>query len=414
MKKMLVLMVAILIVTSLAQSQDYFKDTVWTREVFEPNGFFLVKFSQNDSLVVAHGYANTFFLDAKTGNEVKKISGRNEIYYFNGDKNFVRLSIDGLRFEIFDANTYEKIDTLESDGKIIYPITCLSNDKKIIAACTNGAITFWNLSTKKIIKRFLQPVEQNLTKFIVEHIDFTTDGTKLMASYYKEYGVSPNLKTLSYMPIYDFFSMDSISNFNGFSDFRLSSTGRYIAFKTGDPDYGVEIYDFATKQLIRKLQINGPSLSGLEFSPDDKYLVTSNTVPQNVMYIWEIGSGEKVHEYPGSSFRSIKLSKDGKYIAEVVSRWVELLYFRTNNTDVVKEKIIHSIYPNPTSGIIYIPNSCNSSNYEIYDISGQLLFSNSVIGQNELVLDFAKYPTGCYFIKVNSGNKINTYKVIKE
>ncbi len=71
-----------------------------------------------------------------------------------------------------------------------------------------------------------------------------------------------------------------------------------------------------------------------------------------------------------------------------------------------------TIYPNPTTGMIYIEGILDF-NYKIYSISGQLLESKK---NNQKLIDLTNQKIGIYFIKIYNNNKenISTIKVIKK
>ena len=70
-----------------------------------------------------------------------------------------------------------------------------------------------------------------------------------------------------------------------------------------------------------------------------------------------------------------------------------------------------SIYPNPTSEMIYIKSNV-SSNYHLYNMVGQKIISGQINeGDNELNL--RQYSNGIYFIKFIKNNRVYTKKIIK-
>ncbi len=68
------------------------------------------------------------------------------------------------------------------------------------------------------------------------------------------------------------------------------------------------------------------------------------------------------------------------------------------------------VYPNPTSGILYITKSFDgASTIEVCDMTGKLLFTTSA---NEL--DLSGFEDGVYLIRVDAGEKSAVYRVIKK
>ncbi len=67
----------------------------------------------------------------------------------------------------------------------------------------------------------------------------------------------------------------------------------------------------------------------------------------------------------------------------------------------------NSIFPNPTSGILYLGNT-SIDRAEVYDIYGQLIMSEN----NLTILDLSNYGKGVYFIKIQSNEGTYTQKII--
>ena len=71
------------------------------------------------------------------------------------------------------------------------------------------------------------------------------------------------------------------------------------------------------------------------------------------------------------------------------------------------------VYPNPTTANVYFETTENLTTYEVYNILGQRLVSNSFNGNNAISLE--TFAAGTYFIKVTTQqNTQATVKVIKQ
>ncbi|WP_177766206.1 T9SS type A sorting domain-containing protein [Flavobacterium sp. I3-2] len=76
-------------------------------------------------------------------------------------------------------------------------------------------------------------------------------------------------------------------------------------------------------------------------------------------------------------------------------------------------KLNLKVYPNPTTNNVFIDTPENLTTYEVYNILGQRLVSNSFNGDNSISLE--TFAPGTYFIKVTTGqNTQATVKVIKK
>ena len=71
-----------------------------------------------------------------------------------------------------------------------------------------------------------------------------------------------------------------------------------------------------------------------------------------------------------------------------------------------------SIYPNPTDGFVSVNTSSNISKFEIIDISGKILKSESV-NNNNFSTDISNFSNGIYLLKIYNDFGIKTEKLIK-
>lgn len=98
------------------------------------------------------------------------------------------------------------------------------------------------------------------------------------------------------------------------------------------------------------------------------------------------------------------------YYQDSCIKYYNLLYNRvkTNNFNQ-----IISIYPNPFTQIIKISSSkIERGLIEIFDISGNIVFSRSRIDEEE-VIDLEKLNSGIYFVRITGDNNTSTKKIIK-
>lgn len=408
--------------------QDYYEDTVWVKKTDQLEGFYQVKFSNNDSIIVAHGYSQDHFYDTKTGNLIVKINGTEEIFFINNDENFIKLNQDRTVFEIFDMKTFKVIDSLESDGTIIneYSKLDVSKDGKYLVAPIPRGFRIWDISSKKILKTKIFPDELNLNNVGVNNLRFVCGNEKIIAQYVKIYN-NPNKPenpiTIGSFTVWDFNTLDSIDSYENSRGFKLSNNCNYIAYIVGSKDYGVEIYDFSTKELVQKLEINGYNLTGIEFSPDDKYIVTSNGPGTNSLIVWSLDSGEKVYIYPYGSHKNIDISNNGKFIISSTGGYLFLWNFK-NETSIEEnkeEKYFKTIYPNPATGNVTIEFKLKTSGktkIELLDTKGSnintVLYKFLESGNQKIEFKTADIPNGSYFLIVQSEQEQIVFQLIIE
>jgi len=78
------------------------------------------------------------------------------------------------------------------------------------------------------------------------------------------------------------------------------------------------------------------------------------------------------------------------------------------STNISPEKESFRVFPNPTTGIIYIEN--NYQYYELYDLSGKKIR----VGTKTFFIDLSDQPTGVYFLRLVNKKTSLTTKVMKE
>ena len=71
-----------------------------------------------------------------------------------------------------------------------------------------------------------------------------------------------------------------------------------------------------------------------------------------------------------------------------------------------------NVYPNPSNGIVNISSDKNIDNVYVYDISGRLLKTFNQISSDRSTLNLNGFAAGTYILKIQSGKKLITKKVI--
>jgi hypothetical protein len=68
-----------------------------------------------------------------------------------------------------------------------------------------------------------------------------------------------------------------------------------------------------------------------------------------------------------------------------------------------------SIYPNPSTGIVYVPDELANSGLDIFDAAGKLVRSEQISGK---ILNMKQLAPGVYSMVFHSGNKISRTRLI--
>jgi hypothetical protein len=67
------------------------------------------------------------------------------------------------------------------------------------------------------------------------------------------------------------------------------------------------------------------------------------------------------------------------------------------------------VYPNPVENILYIKNSLDLKSINVYNHLGQL-----VLQSKEATIDVSQLSKGMYFLQINTGQGIETKRIIKK
>jgi hypothetical protein len=91
--------------------------------------------------------------------------------------------------------------------------------------------------------------------------------------------------------------------------------------------------------------------------------------------------------------------------------------FYTSSSKFDSNTLQASIYPNPfskTTTIYFSEEIADCLYVNLFDLYGRNLFSNRYSASQELNIDFSNLNSGLYLVKVQSGSKYLTTKLIKE
>ena len=78
-----------------------------------------------------------------------------------------------------------------------------------------------------------------------------------------------------------------------------------------------------------------------------------------------------------------------------------------------EHEVVNSIYPNPTSGDLYI-NAMNMTRVSIVNTMGQVVYEQTVSG-DETKVDMTKYEDGVYMVNIytENGSSVKRVTVVK-
>ena len=147
----------------------------------------------------------------------------------------------------------------------------------------------------------------------------------------------------------------------------------------------------------------------------------TNTSSGGTIYAWDFGDASQssaqnpAHVYFISGTYTVTLTVTGANGCSTTSTQVI-----NANVGVTEQTLVNAmtLYPNPANDNMNIELSMNdNSEVQImaYDLSGQILVNenkNLATGKTTLTYDVANWSNGIYFIRVTSGNTVNTMKVV--
>lgn len=139
-------------------------------------------------------------------------------------------------------------------------------------------------------------------------------------------------------------------------------------------------------------------------------LMTSEGVPQDEQY------------WPGTSFTVSTLQPETTYYlyvramcSGVVSEWTEVISFTTTEDLSVSESVFEnfSAYPNPVNTSLTLSNATIIESVEVFNTLGQTIYSQKGYELN-MVINMLDFSSGCYFLKVHSGEFTKTVRIIRD
>lgn len=96
------------------------------------------------------------------------------------------------------------------------------------------------------------------------------------------------------------------------------------------------------------------------------------------------------------------------FIGQVEDYTINVQPASLSTREIAKES--SKIYPNPTTGLVYIKTKEKVEKFEVYNISGQKLSEG-----NSTTINISDFVPGAYLIKIQTNNKkISTEKIIKQ
>ncbi len=205
-----------------------------------------------------------------------------------------------------------KIPSGYNDTYYIKSIKYSKDGKYLIVASEEGVKIFDNETAREL---------RNINCFAEIQAEISFDNKYLINSYF-----SGRDNPISY--VYDVSTGSKIFPLDGDIS-KFSPDNKYVA--TANFDYGINIYELSTGNLVNRFSFNLPTpqaayISDIEFSPDNKQIAIfgeTGGMKTTQTYIYDILSGIKLNTIKG---HSPKYSNDGKHIFTINNEYTPRLH----------------------------------------------------------------------------------------
>jgi polyhydroxybutyrate depolymerase len=203
--------------------------------------------------------------------------------------------------------------------------------------------------------------------------------------------------------------MDTCSPENLIPIFEIHGTSDYVNIYAGDPTSsgGWGAYPSIPDTIDYWVGLNNCTSFSTENLPntntnDGSYVVKERHYDSdngNEIWLYKVVGGD--HDWPGAS--------GNMDINSSLEAW---LFFELSinnslsNSDILANNLI--ISPNPVKERIIIRSDLDGYSYTIYDLNGKKLLED-----NKPEINFSNKANGTYFLKIYSGDKTTTKKIIK-
>jgi len=278
---------------------------------FSPDGRQIVTASDNNVALI---------WDSATGKELRSLRGHEQSIYralFSPDgKRIITASFDAT-VRIWNATTGELITILKGHDDAVLSASFSPDGKRVVTSSMDRTIRLWESESGKLIATL--PKQANGVSCAV----FSPDGKRFVTTTSDENG-------LDVVQIWDIASLKLILTIHTYKgsvhSVAFSNDGLRIITADGF-DNGAEIYDVRTGRRINVIDDskNTGRLNSVEFSRDDRYVVTASA--DGSARVWELASGKQTFSVQGNEpLTSAAFSPDSMHILTTSSHAVARIW----------------------------------------------------------------------------------------
>lgn len=200
------------------------------------------------------------------------------------------------------------------------------------------------------------------------------------------------------------------------------ATGGYFESPTIDldPTSGVDSYNNQSQggsSAHRDIYFNQMRICAITIdnsTTDDGTTITANENAASASYQWIDCSDDS--EINGETNASYTPVASGDYACIITNGCAvdttDCVSITVQTTAVDSEfKSMTKVFPNPVNDMLYIDSNEKIQSLKIFSATGQLMY---VANQETKSINTASYPSGIYFIQINTTNNVQSIKLIKK
>lgn len=301
-----------------------------------------------------------------------------KIVWYENEDGQGTFSEENLLLQNINEFTKVLLEDIDSDGLL----DILATDNVL----HSGSI-FWyknlgnqTFGAQQIIYQFLyvQSGGTNIIEF--QSADVNTDGKMDI--------VMTSVDDNSYITTHWMENMDNQGNF-GDIQFLLDTGDQYLFYNLdNDSDNDMLLWNRFSDKISWKENEDGQGTFG---------------TPNIINAAADFASDAKAADFDGDGWLDIASASAGNN---------KLSWYKNNTLGISEyESGNYKIFPNPTSGVLYIESKQPISQISVFNILGQLIETN----QNTNQIDLSKAEAGVYLLKIEDENgNSQTHKIVKE
>lgn len=264
-----------------------------TDATFSPNGNFLL---------TANRDGTAYLWDVKTGSEVRKFVGHTGSVFavrFTPDNKYVLTGGGDSTVRMWDIETGQELRRFTFSAFVI-DIEVSADGKWMLTNSRDERAQIWSLHTSPRLPLFDH-------EGVVTAATYSPSGRLILTAGTGGKGGSARLwDSITGEKLRDFIGHTLDINYGA----AFSHDGKYIV--TGSWDTTIRLWDAQTGKELRQFIGDPNFVNGVEFSPDDRYIVSAG---RNGVRLWDAGTGEEIRQFGEllGVYRAT-FSPDGKYI----------------------------------------------------------------------------------------------------